>query len=339
MATGMFGANPEELDAVGNEFGVAGGAVNVAENVSGTAVQGVIWFGLDATMFKADYQATVCTQLTMLSDVLEEVDGRLQQQAQDQTDASQAGGSGGGRSHGGPSLIDSILNSWARDVYKLWNLFRKPGQFVRFLMEAAALPKNLHLLEEMLTSSRFNWSAISGRFPGAPNLSKLLAGTSLEGEAAKMFGPLYNGMKGYTDFLGMNGFSKKLEGLLPDKWNSKLVDFVGKEGRGLSRGLGALGVVFDGAETIDAVNKGNIWSDSSGDITKGAAWNTAQTVLAATSFVPGPVGWVSTGISAGMAVYENWDAISGAAKSIATDPVGTVSNGVKSIASTLNPFD
>ncbi|MBN6778348.1 hypothetical protein JRG19_07290 [Pseudoclavibacter alba] len=91
MATGMFGANPDELRAVGGEFGVAAGLLESSGATVGAEIAGVRWLGVDATLYRANWGTTIPSHLSELSGVLETVNTDLERQAGDQEDASQPG--------------------------------------------------------------------------------------------------------------------------------------------------------------------------------------------------------------------------------------------------------
>lgn len=345
MATGMFGANPEELDAVGNEFGTAGGTVTVAETTSGSAVQGVIWFGVDATLFKADYQATVCTQLSMLSGVLEEVDGRLQQQAQDQTDASQAGGSGGGGFLN--NLFNKLFNGVVNALKGIWGGYRNIYKPILALVKAPRTALELLTMATQWNKLGLDW--LNGWRPGNGvkfwDWAKHTGAGGLEDAAKALkfpFGYTYQSFRALGDTLqgnwkagilnvfgndaqifksavdalpqGARDVLAKFPSTGPSQWlesglnkvgigQDAIESFTGKAGRGLGKGLGVVDFAVNGVETVGALNNGDY---------KSAAWNGAQTVLAAGSFVPGPVGVVCAAGSIGMTVYENREAIGNA---------------------------
>lgn len=341
MATGMFGANPEELDAVGNEFGVAGGVVTVAENVSGSAVQGVIWFGLDATMFKADYQATVCTQLSTLTGVLEEVDGRLQQQAQDQTDASQAGGGNGSGNGNGSGQYEKPWWRQGWQWYKnILNSFKGP----RFLMELGHVLRNPGALSKFFT---LGWEDLTGFKPGL--LGKLHGiEHALDNAKNPLLRTLYSKAKGIGDLLQLKPLSQSLEkglaklgdfalGRTPEtifKAGSEgieavsksqtmddILKFAGKEGRLLGKGLGVVGVGMDGYDMVQYAQHGQ---------TGKAVYSGVKAGLGAASLIPGPVGWACAGASLGLAAYDNIPVVH--------NTVNAIGSGIADVAKKVWPF-
>lgn len=347
MATGMLGANTDELRALAGIYGKKAEAVSNAERVTVPEVEGVKWEGPDAEKFKREYGSVVAPSIRDLASRLRTAQAELTKQAGDQDTCSQAKGApqSGPTGPVGPGGQEMSVYDALKTIYKSWNFLRKPGQALRFAMEAFALAKNPWMAAPWVLDNARDWATITGLIRGTGGL-KLPAEFTIEGKAADYFGKLYNGTKWYTDMLGGNPISAKLEGLLKPSWRQGLEDFVGKSGRGLARGMGAFGVMFDSVEGIQAAAKGDWLTGANGDITKGAAWNGAQAVLGGLCFVPGPVGWVATGVSAGMAVYENWDTISNAAQSFVKDPIGSVTSFGSTVADTgskvlsaLNPFD
>lgn len=354
MAGGMIGANPDELRALSTVFGQRAEDARSAKQVTAPEVEGVEWEGPDADQFRRRYESIAAPKLLSLADLLDQAKDELARQAGEQDVCSLPKGGGPGTpgnpdpanpgNPGGPN--DPGLIGAIRMLYKDWNFFRKPGQFLRFGLEAiAALSKPGSLIAPWFAGGRAwrEWTTLTGRLIGTGG--DIAKGLTIEARAAQMFGPLYNGLKNYTDLLGGNNWlSKPLENLMSPGTRDAVIDFVGKEGRLAARGLGALGVGFDGYDTFTAARDGN-WTGN-GDMTKGALWNGAQTVAGALCFVPGPVGWVATGVSAGMAVYENWDTISNGAQQLWNNGAAAIQDaGSKlmdhgsQILSGLNPFD
>ncbi|MBN6778349.1 hypothetical protein JRG19_07295 [Pseudoclavibacter alba] len=91
MATGMFGAHPDELRAVGGEFGVAAGLLDSSAATVGSEIAGVRWLGPDAMLYRANWGTVLPSQLSELGGVLEIINTDLDRQAGDQEDASQPG--------------------------------------------------------------------------------------------------------------------------------------------------------------------------------------------------------------------------------------------------------
>lgn len=331
----MWGANTGELRNQSDVFHMKRDEVSDAFRRSSSAVKECVWEGPDADRFKDEYDASLGAMIDQLCDLLQDRHTDMQRQAQEQDDCSDLGGGGGG----GQSLWDRF-KQWLGeakdgliDLYKAWSKAKKFAGFPRFLMEAAALLKNPMLLD-LIKNNPFSWGPFTGR--NLDDVLKKLKIKSVEGLASKLFGPGYNKIKELTDFINMKGISEALEKKLPGDWGDHLANFFGKEGRALGRGLGAVGVLMDAAEAFNA--GGDIWGRQAGDLTKGSAWNAAQAALGAASFIPGPVGWTCAGVSAGMAIYENREAI-GNALSHPVQTAQNIANGAKDIASALNPFD
>lgn len=335
----MFGANTDELRRIAGVFGNTGDDARTAGTVTNTEVQGVEWLGPDADEFRSDYESYVVTELKALAIVLELKERELERQADEQDVCSE--GTGPGRSPGDDGGPGGPNGPWANGMpwwvraYKLWNVVRKPFQFARFLMEAGTALLNPGILR---AHGLFSWAGLTGKGlgQGAQFIEGLLKGN-----------PLYTALRHTTDFLSGNHLSKFLEGKLPQGWADDVAGFFGKEGRALGRGLGVLGIGIDGFEMGSAISQGNIWGEN------GAVWNGAQMALGAAAFIPGPVGWVAAGLSAGMTIYENREAIgnfisgaadyvSGVANSVgqaATGVANAVADGISDVASALNPFD
>lgn len=313
MATGMFGANPEELDAVGNSFGAAGGVVTTAEVTSGTAVAGVIWFGIDATMFKANYQATVCTQLNLLTATCEEVDGRLQQQAAEQVDCSSPGGNGGG----GMSLLEMLKKAWTVFTAPL-KLFKA----ARFAAEAWTLATNPFLRQAVL--------GMGHSYKGFLGLESLL----------KEVSPAYSFMNDMTDRLQFKKFSTGLEhkigGWVDDAFRGgsealeqlgksstaqKIADFVGKEGRLVGKGMSVFGAALDLGMAAQHFSNGN---------TGQGTYSLVKAGLGAATLIPGPIGWAAGGASLACAAYDNIP--------IVKNTVNAAAGAVADTAKSLWPF-
>lgn len=91
MATGMFGANPDELMGVGDVFGSTGGAMEAIGASVGSEIDGVNWLGLDALQYKAHWGRLIPGHLSALSEVLGATQSDLHAQANDQVDTSAAG--------------------------------------------------------------------------------------------------------------------------------------------------------------------------------------------------------------------------------------------------------
>lgn len=91
LATGMFGANPDELRGIAGEFGAASGTLESIAGTVGSEIQGVHWLGLDALQYKAHWGTVIPSGLTELSAVTGECQSELGRQAGEQEDTSRPG--------------------------------------------------------------------------------------------------------------------------------------------------------------------------------------------------------------------------------------------------------
>lgn len=91
----MFGANTDELRAGSGEFGASSQLVDGTATTIGAEIQGVLWFGADATAYKTWSESVLVPGIVALSMLLEATSQDLDQQAQEQDDASQPGGGTG----------------------------------------------------------------------------------------------------------------------------------------------------------------------------------------------------------------------------------------------------
>ncbi|MBN6777338.1 hypothetical protein JRG19_02070 [Pseudoclavibacter alba] len=101
MATGMFGANPEELRAHGGEHSAVADLLTSTEAQLTAEVHGVMWIGPDRERFVLDWDTSTAVQLSELAALEEATATTLEQQAQQQEECSQAGASGASGGHDG----------------------------------------------------------------------------------------------------------------------------------------------------------------------------------------------------------------------------------------------
>ncbi|GGA73123.1 hypothetical protein GCM10011490_24930 [Pseudoclavibacter endophyticus] len=353
MANGMYGANTTALRVIAGRFGRrSDGVRSVASHTLGE-VRAIEWLGPDADAYRDDYETRVVTELKALAIVLENREKELFRQADEQDDASLAGGAGGGPGQrspgeGGPGPFDFLKHlrlDW-RDLAHLYPDIRNPLRGLRFLMEAGYAITHPGVFGKFFTT---NWTGITGYVNG---WGKTGAGIEAALEASRA-GFLYKPLKTVTDFLQGKPLSVFLEnklanvvdgalGLKPlqhfvtgadgvtdvsklSRTSDAIQSFLGKEGRLLGRGLGAFAVGMDGFAAVQQFGNGEYGS---------AAWSTTKAVLGGMSFIPGPVGWAAAGVSVGIAAYENIPVVKNTVDAVA----GGIANGAKSVWNAINPF-
>lgn len=95
MATGMFGADTEQLREVGGDFHRSGELVEgVGFDLRGE-IEAVEWIGVDADAYRDEWGDRLRVDFSDLADLLRDYRGRLDRQADDQDDASETGGDEG----------------------------------------------------------------------------------------------------------------------------------------------------------------------------------------------------------------------------------------------------
>lgn len=111
MAQGMFGADTESLRTLARDFRQAASGIESGASATLQEVRDVLWEGVDARLFRGDYDAFVAGAVRDLIDELGECDTRLVDQASAQDEASMAGGRAGGQP-GMPDidLAASVMN-------------------------------------------------------------------------------------------------------------------------------------------------------------------------------------------------------------------------------------
>lgn len=333
MAIGMFGANTDVLRTIAGKFGTAEDTVRDAGDTSARAVEDVEWIGPDADQFRDHYRNVVLTEINALAIDLSTEDAKLVRNADEQDLASGGAGGSGSGSGGGvgaqrPSFFENLFKSlpnWLKDVITnplaLYPDLRNPIRGLRFLMEAGYALRNPHVFGKFFTMS---WTGITGYVPG---FGKTSQGIEAALEASRA-GFLYKPVKWTSDMLQAKPLSVFLEkslangidralGLDPirkfvvgadgvadvtqlSKTGDAIQNFLGKEGRMLGRGLGAVSVGMDGYSTFTNIQDGNYGQ---------AAYSGVKTALGVASFIPGPVGWTAAGISVGLAAYDNIPAV------------------------------
>lgn len=336
MAGGMFGANTEVLRQIAGRFGASDDRVRTAGSTTGAEVESVEWYGPDADAFRADYRGVV-TELKALAIVLETKERELIRQADEQDAASLAGGGrgeprggGGGGAPSGPggrSLLDQLLGFYP-DI-------RNPLRGLRFLMEAGFALRNPGAFGSFFTTS---WSGITG-FVSGSGIDKARGIENLLAASRGTTGRLYRPLKSITDALNFKFASLPLERFLTThvdaifnlesgRAQNALHSFLGKEGRLLGRGLGAVAVGMEGFATYQHLQNGEYGA---------AAYSGAKTVLAGMSFIPGPVGWAAAGASIGLAAYDNIPAVRNTVNAIGSG-IADGARAVGGFLSSINPF-
>ncbi|GGA70303.1 hypothetical protein GCM10011490_21180 [Pseudoclavibacter endophyticus] len=91
MATGMFGANPDELRSIGTTFRRSGDVLERAGFDLRAEIDGVSWFGPDADRYRETWGASLHFDATELGNTLRDARDRLHRQADEQDEASEPG--------------------------------------------------------------------------------------------------------------------------------------------------------------------------------------------------------------------------------------------------------
>lgn len=346
MATGMIGADTDQLRSLAGIYNGHAEHVQQAGRVAVQDVHNVVWEGPDATNFRQHFESEIAPLIDRLSRALEHNKTDLEKQADEQDQCSSG--------EGAPTLggliaqaAGAMWNGFKDAVARGWDVFQKLGKVAKILrwgMEAGFMAKFPEFAETFFKGGN-NWAMLTGwtgKFDAAGKAIKDVL--NLE-DLAKAHIPHYEKVAKAVDTANLKFISEPLEKMLPQGWQHTISDTLGKTGRVAGKGLSAFGTVMDGIEAYNAAQSGNIWTGSDGNFTHGAAWNSVQAVAGAASFVPGPVGWVATGVSLGMAgtelVYNNWDSIKGFAQgaaNVASSATSTVVDGARSLLNDLNPF-
>lgn len=326
MATGMFGANTEVLRTIAGKFGAAEETVRTAGTTTLREVEGVEWEGADADAFRSRFRSATMSEISALAIDLGTEDSKLVRNADEQDLAS--GGGGGGRDGGGNGGRDGGLRTlpdWLKNIVNnplaLYPDLRNPLRGLRFLMEAGYALRNPQIFGKFFTT---NWTGITGYVNG---FGKTSQGIEAALEASRA-GFVYSKLKWTTDMMQAKPLSVFLEnklasgidkvmGLDPirkftvgtngvadmsqlSRSTDAIQSFLGKEGRMLGRGLGAVSVGMDGYSTFTNIQDGNYGQ---------AAYSGVKTALGVASFIPGPIGWTAAGVSIGLAAYDNIPAV------------------------------
>lgn len=339
MATGMLGADTEELRALALVFRDKQGVAETAQSVTVSEVEGVRWVGPDADLFRSSYQSTVAVNLGSLADELGRLADDLDRQAGEQDDASRSRGAGAA---GGPAADGGYQKPWWRQGWQMYknlvNIFKGP----RFLMELGAALARPGVFGKFFT---LGWEGITGFQPhGMPSvrgIEKML-------DDIPGLGSVYKGLKNGSDLLQGNWFSKPLERSISSLIDSRfgrepfrvfqagadgidvltrsatmdnIQSFVGKEGRAFGRVLGGVGIGMDLYDATQYASHGQ---------TGQAVYSGVKAGLGAASFIPGPVGWAAAGASLGLAAYDNIPVVH--------NTVNAVGSAIKDTAKSLWPF-
>lgn len=340
MATGMFGANTDELRAIAGEFGDGSSTTNEAKVITASEVNGVMWMGIDAERFKMHYATAVAPMIRGLSIKLAQLDVDLVRQADEQDDCSEGRGGGNGGNQNGQNGQNDQKDDHPFKNEPWYKWYKKHKDLVKWLKmprvaieafevfaKGRPLASNWAAMlrfEDTLSNSNFvhKWSRKLGDIAQLNFNSKLLARFGI---------PDGNISKGIGKALEKVGFSESAQKTL-----------FGKQNRIFGKGLSVLGI---GLDAIDAHHKFTHGDPAGGWFSVGKA------ALGAGSLIPGPVGVgctaVSTGIFVGETIYKNWDTISQTATNLyngASQAVGNAVNaagqaidsGVKAVGNAVN---
>ncbi|CAD6006653.1 WXG100 family type VII secretion target [Agreia sp. COWG] len=286
MASGFYGADPDQLRALAKQFSTGSTQIRSSlETVSSLVNSGQNWQGPDASAFVQRWNSSVKSLGNTVVNALETKASTLIRNADEQTRASQAdGGAGGPGSNGAPGASGTGgSNSTPFDPV---GAFRDGWKDYGRLKAMLGLPKNLYGLDWM---AQGGWKF----FKNADEWGKLAARSAP-----------YNLMDSATDLIGLKNLNKYIPALDSakdffgeNKWLFKgqgnIMESLGKGG--LGRGLGWLGVGLGAYDTVKYASEGK-----TGD----AVWSGIKTGMGVACFLPPPVGTVFQVASAAVAIYE-----------------------------------
>lgn len=314
MATGMFGANTDELRAVAGEFARSGVETAAIGSKTTLAVETCMWWGPDAIAYKVNFAASIAPKFVALAAHLEERALSLVTQAGDQDLCSEGSG----------SLIRAA-----------WGFYRKvvkAFKTIKYGLQAGGLAvgmlgKAIGKFSDGVETLFPGVAKVTGHFTdelrafgktwgNTENLGKLISNVPILGKIHDTAGEI-------ADQLELKKLSTLFEdgplrSVIGEGGVNKVKDFLGGAGKTVGKGIGGFGVLIDGYDTYDNFSKGQYGA---------GAMSAAKTALGVASFVPGPVGWTAATISCGIAVYENWDTIS----DVASKGYDWVKGGFKSL--------
>lgn len=101
----MQGANPEELDALAGRMGQSADLLNTTRSEISSLLGATSWVGPDAESFLGAWHSQLNSILANVSEVIHGVDQQLRFEAEQQRNASAAGGSGAGSADRGTSWV------------------------------------------------------------------------------------------------------------------------------------------------------------------------------------------------------------------------------------------
>jgi uncharacterized protein YukE len=338
----LWGADVAQLRTLAQQFG------NVSDHLMQTSLQltnqinsNPSWKGNDATQFRSDWNGNHRALIQRTVRALKDESRRLLDNANEQEKASDAApGSGGGPVTlgdpggaggnwavlGGAALVGGLSNFMAiqKNIKAPLTLAKHVGQYGWVLKNHPAdlvktmLTKGRHRLGGPAFDSRHLWQTTEGN----KGLETLLKKSTENNRALRLIDQASDiaSLKNLQNFTeGQNSFLKPLDriaSLTAEKpWIGAggKFEWLGKSG--LARGLGWAGVGFSAYDSVQ--------SFANGDIEKGL--NSAfKTGLGVGCFLPPPAGTVCQVASAGIAIYENWDAISSVGKNIGDGIVNAV---------------
>lgn len=118
MPAGMFGANTDELRGVAQDFALSGTGIDSAAETSLSASQGVVWFGVDATLFKDVTTPAMANSLNQLAALIDERSDDLVRQADEQDECSSNSTSGGSFTDSGDGVSGDEVAAFPWDKKK-----------------------------------------------------------------------------------------------------------------------------------------------------------------------------------------------------------------------------
>lgn len=330
MATGMFGANTDELRALAGDFGDGSATTTEAKVTTATEVDGVIWMGIDAERFKMHYATAVAPMIKNLSIKLAQLDADLVRQADEQDECSDGrGGSNSSNQNGqngqkqtGQNDQNQKQPSW--DDYKdswLYKLYKGHKDLVKLIK----MPRTFIEFAEMLKGGHGLWG---GGWKAMRAFEEALTESSRLHKWSRRLGDLLqlNPPKGWP----LPNLSQKWSSFLTDKFGISQglqEGLFGKTSRAFGKTLGLLGVAFDG---YDAFNKFRTGDNA------GGLYSTLKGALGIGSMVPGPVGIGCATASTGLFLYDNREWIAEKAGQLwegTKQVAGDVWEGTKQVAS------
>ncbi|APH01752.1 MULTISPECIES: hypothetical protein [Janibacter] len=259
------------------------------------------WEGPDLESFSGSWGGAE-KSLAAASQTVQALGKGLQQQASDQDQASQGGGGapGGGGQPGGPGGSGAPGGGGGDDGFGFDDL-------------AALGPLG---------------SGIAALVTKGPRLLAALTGNTFKMYQALMPEARLQSMLGAT----ASQMDDLFRGTIPAKISSKLGGLLRATGPTLGKVLGPLGVITGGIDLVQGIREGDYLRAAGGGL---GALSGGLATAAAFGVALGPVGigvMAVAGIAAaGIAIYQNWDAISGAL----SDAGGAIVDGAKAVGGAI----